>query len=496
MRDSRMDRGAGILLAVTSLPSPYGIGTMGKEAFRFVDMLTDLRQKYWQVLPIGPTSFGDSPYQSFSAFAGNPYLIDLDILIEEGLLKQEEVDGYNWGIRKDDIDYALIYNNRFKVLKSAFDRFDVKKDAFKKFCKYNKDWLEDYSLYMAVKNEKGGSEWLSWEEGLRNRDADTLAEYREQLKEQILFWMFLQYKFFEQWKALKAYANEQGIKIIGDIPLYIALDSADVWADRDQFKLDEEGRPSEVAGCPPDDFSDDGQKWGNPLYDWEKMEAEGFGWWKERIAANGRLFDIIRIDHFIGVAKYYSIPAQDENARNGRWNKGPGKKLTDMIEKTLGKNRIIAEDLGVAVPAVKKLLAKTGWPGMKILLFAFDGNTANEHLPHNYEDSNLVVYAGTHDNETIVGYFRDKTEYELAYLYEYLNIKKKDDIPDAIIRTAYGSVADIAIMQMQDLLKLGNETRMNFPSTVGCNWRWRTLRESLDEERRTWLRTMTLLYRR
>ena len=496
MKDSRMDRGAGILLAVTSLPSPYGIGTMGKEAFRFVDMLTDLRQKYWQVLPIGPTSFGDSPYQSFSAFAGNPYLIDLDILIEEGLLKQEEVDGYNWGIRKDDVDYALIYMNRFKVLKSAFDRFDIKKEAFKKFCKDNKDWLEDYSLYMAIKNEKGGSEWLSWEEGLRNRDADTLAEYREQLKEQILFWMFLQYKFFEQWKALKDYANEQGIKIIGDIPLYVALDSADVWADRDQFKLDEEGRPLEVAGCPPDDFSDDGQKWGNPLYDWEKMEEEGFGWWEKRIAANGRLFDIIRIDHFIGVAKYYSIPAQDETARGGRWNKGPGKKLTDMIEKTLGKNRIIAEDLGVSVPAVKKLLSKTGWPGMKILLFAFDGNTANEHLPHNYEDGNLVVYAGTHDNETVVGYFRDKTEYELAYLYEYLNIKKKEDIPDAVIRAGYASVADIVIMQMQDLLKLGNETRMNFPSTVGCNWRWRTLRESLDEERRTWLRTMTLLYRR
>lgn len=496
VKDSRMDRGAGILLAVTSLPSPYGIGTMGKEAFRFVDMLTDLRQKYWQVLPIGPTSFGDSPYQSFSAFAGNPYLIDLDILIEEGLLKQEEVDGYNWGGRKDDVDYALIYTNRFKVLKSAFNRFDVKKDAFKKFCKDNKEWLEDYSLYMAVKNEKGGSEWLSWEEGLKNRDADTLAAYREKLKEQILFWMFLQYKFFEQWKALKTYANEHGIKIIGDIPLYIALDSADVWADRGQFKLDEEGRPSEVAGCPPDDFSDDGQKWGNPLYDWEKMEAEGFGWWKKRIAANGRIFDIIRIDHFIGVAKYYSIPAQDENARGGRWNKGPGKKLTDMIENTLGKNRIIAEDLGVAVPAVKKLLAKTGWPGMKILLFAFDGNTANEHLPHNYEDGNLVVYAGTHDNETITGYFRDKTEYELAYLYEYLNIKRKDDIPDAIIRAAYASVADIAIMQMQDLLKLGNETRMNFPSTVGCNWRWRTLKGSLDEERRTWLRTMTLLYRR
>ena len=496
MKEYRMTRGAGILLAVTSLPSPYGIGTMGKEAFRFVDTLSDLRQKYWQVLPIGPTSFGDSPYQSFSAFAGNPYLIDLDILISEGLLKQEEVDGYNWGNKKDDVDYALIYESRFKVLKSAFERFDAQDEAFKKFCKENEDWLEDYSLYMAVKNEMNGREWLSWEEGLRDRKAGALERYKELLKEQIAFWMFLQYKFFEQWNALKAYANEQGIRIIGDIPLYVALDSADVWANREQFKLNEEGRPVEVAGCPPDAFSDDGQKWGNPLYDWEKMESEGFGWWKKRMEANGRLFDIIRIDHFIGVAKYYSIPAEDETARNGRWNKGPGKKLTDMIEKTLGKNRIIAEDLGVAVPAVKKLLEKTGWPGMKILLFAFDGNTANEHLPHNYADGNLVVYAGTHDNETVVGYFRDKTEYELAYLYEYLNIKRKADIPDAVIRAAYASVADIVIMQMQDLLKLGNEARMNFPSTVGTNWRWRVLKGSLSEERRTWLRTMTLLYRR
>lgn len=496
MKEYRMTRGAGILLSVTSLPSPYGIGTMGKEAFRFVDTLSDLRQKYWQVLPMGPTSFGDSPYQSFSAFAGNPYLIDLDILIAEGLLKQEEVDGYNWGNKKDDVDYALIYESRFKVLKSAFERFDAKDEAFQEFCKENKDWLEDYSLYMAVKNEMNGREWLSWEEGLRDREAGVLDRYKELLKEQIVFWMFLQYKFFEQWNALKSYANAHGISIIGDIPLYLALDSADVWANREQFKLNEEGRPVEVAGCPPDAFSDDGQKWGNPLYDWEKMESEGFGWWKKRMEANGRLFDIIRIDHFIGVAKYYSIPAEDETARNGRWNKGPGKKLTDVIEKTLGKNRIIAEDLGVAVPAVKKLLAKTGWPGMKILLFAFDGNTANEHLPHNYTDGNLVVYAGTHDNETVVGYFRDKTEYELAYLYEYLNIKRKADIPDAVIRAAYASVADIVIMQMQDLLKLGNEARMNFPSTVGTNWRWRVLKGSLSEERRTWLRTMTLLYRR
>lgn len=496
MKDSRMARGAGILLAVTSLPSPYGIGTMGRDAFQFVDMLIDLRQKYWQVLPIGPTSFGDSPYQSFSAFAGNPYLIDLDLLIEEGLLRQAEVDSYNWGTHRDDVEYELIYENRFKILKSAFQRFDIEDEAFKRFCKANKEWLADYSLYMAIKNEMGGREWLAWEEGLRNRDEDTLNKYRELLKEEIDFWKFLQYKFFQQWKELRAYANRHGIKIIGDIPLYVALDSADVWANREQFKLDEGGRPIEVAGCPPDAFSDDGQRWGNPLYDWEKMEEDGYAWWQKRMEANGNLFDIIRIDHFIGVARYYSIPAGDQNARNGRWNRGPGKKLTDVIEKTLGKNRIIAEDLGVAVPAVKKLLTKTGWPGMKILLFAFDGNTANEHLPHNYDDGNLVVYAGTHDNETVVGYFRDKTEYELAFLYEYLNIQKKEEIPDGIIRLAYASVADIVIMQMQDLLKLGNEARMNYPSTVGSNWKWRTLKNSLSEERRTWIRTMTLLYRR
>lgn len=265
MKGSRMTRGAGILLAVTSLPSPYGIGTMGKEAFRFVDTLADLRQKYWQVLPIGPTSFGDSPYQSFSAFAGNPYLIDLDILIEEGLLLQEEVDGYNWGTREDEVDYELIYNSRFKVLKSAFERFDKGSEEFKTFCEKETQWLEDYSMYMALKDEAGGREWLLWEEGLKNRDGETLEKYRELLKEEILFWKFLQYKFFEQWNELKSYANEHGIQIIGDIPLYVALDSADVWADRDLFKLNGQGEPVEVAGCPPDAFSDDGQKWGIPF---------------------------------------------------------------------------------------------------------------------------------------------------------------------------------------------------------------------------------------
>lgn len=489
-------RGAGILMSVTSLPSDYGIGTFGEEAYRFVDLLVDLRQKYWQVLPLGPTSFGDSPYQAFSAFAGNPYLIDLNQLIKEGLLIETEVKAYNWGSDAQDVDYAVIFENRFKVLKQAFERFDRWEQEYRVFCRENKEWLEDYSLFMALKNHFGNREWLAWEPGLRDRDPETLAEYKEQLKEQVEFWKFCQYKFYEQWNKLRKYANSRGIEIIGDIPLYVALDSTDVWANREDFLLGADGRPEVVAGCPPDAFSDLGQKWGNPIYDWEKMEAEDFPWWRRRMQASAKLYDIIRIDHFIGVVKYYSIPAEDQDARGGKWNKGPGKKLTDAIEESVGESKIIAEDLGVSVPGVKKLMEKTEWPGMKILLFAFDGNTAHEYLPHNYTDPNAAVYAGTHDNDTIVGYFRDKTEYELAFLYEYLGISSKEEIPDAIIRLAYSSIANIVIMQMQDLLKLGNEARMNLPSSTGRNWRWRYTKDGLSEERRAWLRTLATIYRR
>lgn len=493
MKKHRMERGAGVLLSVTSLPSPYGIGSFGRAAYEFVDLLAEMKQKYWQVLPLSPTGYGDSPYQSFSAFAGNPYLIDLDLLREEGLLKKKDLKGLRFGDKENDIDYGLLYENRFKALRSAFKRFGKGTEAYGKFCRKNKLWLNDYSLYMAVKESQGGKSWLEWEAPLRDRRKEALQAFLRERKKEIDFWKFLQFKFFEQWGALKAYAGSRGIKIIGDIPLYVALDSADVWAGREQFKLDKEGRPVEVAGCPPDAFSDDGQKWGNPLYDWERMEKEGFRWWKRRTEASGRLFDIIRIDHFIGVARYYSIPAQDPNARGGKWNKGPGRKLTAVVEKTLGKNRVIAEDLGVAVPEVRKLLKKTGWPGMKILLFAFDGNTQNEHLPYNYEDGNLAVYAGTHDNETVAGFFEGKTEKELAFLYQYLNIKTREEIPDAILRAAYGSVADVVIMQMQDLLELGNEARMNFPSTVGGNWRWRYEKGSLTEEKRKLVRELTLV---
>lgn len=495
MESKAFTRGAGILLPVTSLPSDYGIGTLGNAAYSFVDLLVDLKQKYWQVLPLGPTSFGDSPYQSVSAFAGNPYLIDLGMLVQEGLLSREEVKSYNWGGEEDDIDYTVIFENRFRVLRQAFEQFDQKDKEFKRFCEENEEWLSDYSFFMAVKTFSGNKEWLSWEPGLKNREPAIMKEYEIILKEQIVFWKFCQFEFFSQWSRLKKYANARGIQIIGDISLYAALDSADVWAHREEFQLKNDGTPEAVAGCPPDDFSAQGQVWGNPLYDWEKMEKNGFSWWKKRVQANAALYDVIRIDHFIGIVRYYSIPAGDAR-RGGKWNKGPGKKLTDALEKAAGNSRIMAEDAGSQIPGVKKLIAKSGWPGIKVLLFAFDGNTANENLPHNYTDTNLVVYAGTHDNDTVVGFFRDKTEYELAFLYEYLGITSKEEIPDAIIRLAYSSIADVVIIQMQDIMKLGNEARMNMPSTVGKNWRWRFKKDGLTEERRTWLRTLAAIYRR
>lgn len=496
MSKKRFTRGAGILLAITSLPSAYGIGTLGEEAFRFVELLVDLRQRYWQVLPIGPTSFGDSPYQSFSAFAGNPYMIDLDDLVRDGLLKREEIASYNWGGNEHNINYAVLYTNRFKVLEKAYGRFDKKDRDFLDFCEEKKNWLEDYSIFMAIKTELGGKEWLSWKEELKSHDEKAIAAYKKANKDKIDFWKFCQYKFFSQWNKLKLYANNRGIEIIGDIPLYVALDSADVWGHRDLFQLGEGGKPEIVAGCPPDAYSADGQKWGNPLYDWKRMEKENFGWWRLRMRENSKLYDAIRIDNFSGFLKYYSIPAEKGSVKDGKWGKGPGKKLLDIIEEETGECKIMVEDLGACVPATKKLREKMGWPGMKVLLFAFDGDIMSEYLPHNYTDGNAFVYAGTHDNETIVGCYRDKTEYELAFLYEYLNIDSKEEIPDGIIRLAYSCIADVVILQMQDILKLGNEARMNLPSTVGSNWRWRLWHDSLSEERRTWIRTMSTIYRR
>ena len=496
MEEKQMVRGAGILMAITSLPSSYGIGTIGEAAYHFIDLLVDLKQRYWQILPIGPTSYGDSPYQSFSAFAGNPYLIDLDLLKKEQLLLDEEIRGVYWGNDERDIDYATLYENRVKVLKKAYQRFDMESTDFLQFKEVHTDWLRDYSFFMALKTFSGNREWHRWEAGLRDREEAVMEKYRKRLAQEIDFWNFCQYKFFSQWAELKQYANSRGVQIIGDIPLYVALDSADVWADRKLFELAHDGTPKCVAGTPPDYYAGDGQIWGNPLYDWKHMEQDGFLWWKKRIKLAAELFDVVRIDHFIGVLRYYSIPFGKEDARLGKWRKGPGKKLTDVIDSVLGDCHIIAEDLGTPVPGAKKLLKRMGWLGIKVLMLAFDGDTQNENLPHNYQETNLVVYAGTHDNDTIVGYYRDKTEYELAYLYEYMNITSKDELPDAFIRLSYASIADVVIVQMQDVLKLGNEARMNQPSTVGHNWRWRVGQHSITEERRTWIRTIATVYRR
>lgn len=498
LETKRLTRGAGILLAITSLPSSYGIGTLGDAAFQFIDLLVDLKQRYWQILPVGPTGFGNSPYQSYSAFAGNPYLIDLDHLMKQGLLKEEEIRSFHWGKDENGIDYAMIYENRSQVLKMAFARFDREELGFLQFQEAEQEWLEDYGLYMALKEQFGDREWQSWEIPLRDRYPEALEEYRQRLKNEILFYKFCQYEFFKQWGFLKEYAQSSGIKLIGDMPFYIGADSADVWANRELFLLNEDGTPKSVAAAPPDAFAGEGQKWGCPIYHWQRMEQDDFLWWKKRVAKQAQMCDVMRLDHFNAIVKYYTVPGEAENGKNGKWSKGPGRKFTDAVEKAAKDTKVIVENLGMKqpLPGVRKLLAKTGWAGIKVLLFAFGDDTANEHLPHNYTDSNLVVYAGTHDNDTIVGYFRDKTDYELAYLYEYLNIKYKEEIPDALIRAAYASVADVAVIQMQDLLKLGNEARMNAPSTVGNNWRWRVGTDSLSEERRAWIRTLATVYRR
>ncbi len=496
MGDKNFIRGAGILLPVTSLPSSYGIGTMGEEAYRFIDLLVELRQRYWHVLPIGPTSFGDSPYLSFSAFAGNPYLIDLDDLVSDGLLKLEEIRNIDWGENLESIDYSLIFNNRFFVLKKAFERFNIEDDEFIEFKKENEYWLNDYALFMALKNFFNNKAWNEWDEEYKNRKLDILDKFEKDNEDEIVFWKFCQFKFFSQWAKLRSYADSRGIEIIGDMPLYIAFDSADVWANTDKFLLDENHNPTLVAGCPPDAFSATGQKWGNPIYKWDEMEKDNFEWWSKRLEANSKLFHIFRINQFVSIVRYYGIPYKNVDATKGKWYKGPGKKMADVIENSIGNSRIIPEDLGVFIPGARKLIGKKGWPQMKILQFAFDNGSEEEYLPHNYNSTNIVVYGGTHDNDTLVGHFQKKTNEELQFVFDYLGVSTREEIPDGIIRLGYSSIADIVIYQMQDILKLDNTTRMNQPTTVGMNWRWRMWKDSFTDERKEWIRKLSIVYRR
>ena len=485
-------------MPVSSLPSPYGIGSFGKSAYDFVDNLVAARQKFWQILPLGPTSFGDSPYASFSAFAGNPYFIDLDKLVEEGLLESDYVHSFMWNMEEQYVDYGLIYNSRFQVLRTAFKNSSHQNlDEYKTFLKENEYWLEGYCLYSACKNKFEGTSWTDWESEIKFRDEESVQELKEELKDDIEFYKFVQYKFYEQWNQLKEYANDKEIEIIGDIPLYVAMDSADVWQHTEFFQLDEELNPTKVAGVPPDVFSETGQRWGNPLYDWKKLEAEDFSWWRKRMEHSARLYDVIRIDHFIGMVKYYAIPAEDEDARNGAWEKGPGLKLIQVMNESIGDKKIIAEDLGVQMPEVVKVLEKSGYPGMKVLEFAFDGNRKNDHLPY-YWTQNTVAYGGTHDNDTLMGYFTGLQSWELGYVREYMECRNGsiEDLVDKIFRTAYASVADLVIFQMQDVLKVGNIGRMNLPSSMGTNWRWRMLQGQFGPEEIEKLRYLCDIYGR
>ena len=465
-------RKSGILMHVTSLPNAYGIGSMGQCAYDFVDFLCEAGQSYWQILPLNPTGYGDSPYQSFSTYAGNHYLIDLDQLIREGLLEQAEVNAVSWSRDENRVDYGCLYENRTKLLHTAFERF--RPDArFTAFVAENAYWMEDYALFMALKDAFHGRAWQNWSVSLLMRIPAVLETYRQDLKEQIEFQYFLQYKFFEQWKALRTYANERGIRIIGDVPIYVPLDSADVWANHHLFQLDQSRRPKMVAGCPPDSFSADGQLWGNPLYDWDKMKQTGFEWWIQRLKAASRMYDVVRLDHFRGFESYWAIPAGDATAANGCWKQGPGLAFIQAIQEALPNLDFIAEDLGYVTPEVRQLQEDSGYPGMKVMEFAFDSREAGNYLPHLYP-VNSVCYSGTHDNLTMQQWFDEAAPADVAEAKAYMGLSEEEGYVWGMMRGCMGSVSKLCVIQMQDYLELGGEARMNFPGTLtNKNWTWR-----------------------
>ena len=491
-------RRSGMLLPITSLPSKYGIGSFSKEAYDFVDTLKASGQNLWQILPLGPTGYGDSPYQSFSTFAGNPYFIDLDELVKEGLLLEEECNNYDWGDNKQYIDYEKIYLSRFKILKTAYKRSNIKENKrFKAYCNKNEWWLHDYALYMSIKDSFDGKPWIEWDKDIKLREKEAICKYEDKLGDEITFYKYLQYLFTQQWNKLKAYANKNGISIIGDIPIYVSMDSADTWSYKELFQLDKEYNPIAVAGCPPDSFSKTGQLWGNPLYYWEYHSDTDYEWWIKRIEHSFKLYDVVRIDHFRGFDEYYSIPYGDLTAKNGTWEKGPGIELFNYINKKLGNVDIIAEDLGFLTNSVKQLLEDTGYPGMKIIQFAFDSREESDYLPHNY-NKNSVVYTGTHDNSTICGWYKELIKEDKSMSINYINNKytKNNAIHWDFICLAMRSVADTCIIPVQDYLGLGDEARINIPSTLGNNWTWRMKPNSFSKKLNKKIYTLTKLYGR
>ncbi len=485
-----MKRFAGVLLSVTSLPSKYGIGCFSKEAYKFVDWLAEAGQRYWQILPLGATSRGgsDSPYQAYSAFAGNPYMICLETLIEEGVLTAEECDTVDWGQDSTMVDYALLYEHRFPLLRKAYERSNISQNAdYQRFIRDNAWWLDDYALFMALKNFFGeDTPWRQWPEDIRMHWGFALDYYRGKLYYDVEFQKYIQYKFCEQWMKLKAYANERHIQIVGDIPIYVSPDGADVWAHPELFQLNANNEPTQVAGCPPDAFAADGQLWGNPLYRWEYHRHTGYEWWVSRMWYSFQLYDVMRLDHFRGFDEYFAIPADSKTALNGHWEQGPGMELFWTLRHRLGERSIIAEDLGTMTDSVRRLVKDSGFPNMKVLQFAFeDGDTggACEHLPHNY-GNNCVVYTGTHDNETIVGWWEALSTAKKAQVREYMDMSKKSAVLTcrSIVTLGLRCAADTCIVPVQDWLGLDNSCRMNQPGTVDKNWRWRLTSDQITEE--------------
>ncbi|WP_294240298.1 4-alpha-glucanotransferase [Pseudobutyrivibrio sp.] len=476
-----MKRSSGILFPISSLPSPYGIGTFGKAAYEFADFLKAAGQKYWQVLPLGPTSYGDSPYQSFSTNAGNPYFIDLDMLIEDGLLTKEDVKKEKWGTNPRYVDYGQIYISRFKVLEKAKER--GYKSLINEIGAFVDDnpWVENYALFMALKKHFNMISWQEWpEEDIRLHDKDAVLKYKMELSDDMEFYIFIQYLFFKQWDKLKKYINDLGIEIIGDLPIYVALDSCDVWAEPQFFSLDDKNYPVEVAGVPPDYFSADGQLWGNPCYNWDAMKKDGYRWWLRRIEGAVKLYDVLRIDHFRGFDEYWAVPAGESTARNGQWKPGPGMDLVGLLSSTFPKTEFIAEDLGQPSPTVVKLLNDSKWPGMKVLEFAFDSGEANNYQPHTY-DKNCICYTGTHDNATVMEWYQTAKKADRKYAKEYLGISRFEKFNWGMIRGGMSSVAVLFVAQMQDYLGLGKFNRINVPGTKSGNWQWRLLKNELSD---------------
>lgn len=492
-----ISRSSGVLLPISALPSPYGIGTFGEEAYRFVDFLHEAGQSYWQILPLGITSYGDSPYQSPSAFAGNHYYIDLDLLVEQGYLEEDDLAHLNRDDTSSPIDYFQIFQTRIPILRKAFARsWERVREQVETFRASEEAWIEEFALFMAIKSQFDLSAWTDWPDSFRDHDKETLEQFRIAHEEDLAFWYFVQFLFFEQWLALKDYANEKSIGIIGDIPIYVAEDSVEVWSNPQLFRLDERKVPVTVSGCPPDSFAITGQLWGNPIYDWDQMKQEGYGFWIDRMAMSARLYDVIRIDHFRGFEAYYEIPYLDSTAEYGEWVKGPGTELFSAIESSLGKLEIIAEDLGFLTADFYDFHRATGYPGMVVMQFSFDAREDSNNLPYTFV-KNSVVYTSTHDNNTIQGWLTEEATEEVAdFAKEYLFLTEEEGYAFGFVRAAWSSVPNLAIAPVQDLLGIGSEGRINTPSTLGINWKWRMKPTDLTESLSRRLLRLTKVYGR